>query len=121
MLPEAKLDAVLARHATVEQELAANPDRENYVRLSREFAELGPLVETVKTYRAAVDELAVIDGLLADPKTDADMRELAAQERPDLIARRDDLEQQIRVALIPKDAMDERNVVLEIRAGAGGD
>ena len=121
MLPEAKLDAVLARHAAVEQELAANPDRENYVRLMREFAELGPLVETVRTYRAAIDELAGLDSLLADPKTDAEMRELAAEERPDIVARRDDLEQQIRTALIPKDAMDERNVVLEIRAGTGGD
>src|SRR5262249_52103066 len=119
MLPEAKLDAVLARHAVVEQELAANPDRESYVRLSREFAELSPLVDTVKAYRAAIEELAGLDILLADPKTDADMRELAAQERPEIVARRDDLEQQIRVALIPKGAMDERNVVLEIRAGAG--
>jgi len=121
MLPETKLDAVLARHAAVEQELAANPDRESYVRLTREFAELGPLVETVKAYRGAIDELAGLDSLLADPKTDAEMRELAADERPEIVARRDDLEQQIRVALIPKDAMDERNVVLEIRAGTGGD
>jgi peptide chain release factor 1 len=121
MLPQAKLDALVARHAAVEAELAANPDRESYVKLMREFAELGPLVETVKTYRAVVDELAGLDALLADPTTDAEMRELAEQERPTIIARRDLLEQQIRIALVPKDAMDERNVMLEIRAGAGGD
>ncbi|HXW24225.1 MAG TPA: peptide chain release factor 1 [Xanthobacteraceae bacterium] len=121
MLPQAKLDALIARHAAIEADLAAQPDRQTYVKLSREFAELSPLVETVKAYRAAVAELAGLDGLIADATTDAEMRELAAQERPTLVARRDRLEQQIRVALIPKDAMDERDVVLEIRAGTGGD
>jgi peptide chain release factor 1 len=121
MLPQAKLDALIARLTTVEADLAAQPDRQTYVKLSREFAELSPLVDTVKAYQAALSELAGLDGLLADATTDAEMRELAAQERPALIARRDRLEQQIRVALIPKDAMDERNVILEIRAGTGGD
>jgi peptide chain release factor 1 len=121
MLPQAKLDALIARLATVEADLSAQPDRQTYVKLSREFAELSPLVNAVKAYLAAVDELGGLDGLLADAATDAEMRELAAQERPTLTARRDHLEQQIRVALIPKDAMDERNVMLEIRAGTGGD
>ncbi|HML11799.1 MAG TPA: peptide chain release factor 1 [Xanthobacteraceae bacterium] len=121
MLPQAKLDALVARHTAIEADLAAQPDRQTYVKLSREFAELGPLVETVKAYRATADEIAGLDALLNDSTTDPEMRELAAQERPTLIAKRDRLEQQIRVALIPKDAMDERDVVLEIRAGTGGD
>jgi peptide chain release factor 1 len=121
MLPQTKLDAVVARYATIEADLAAQPDRQTYVKLSREFAELGPLVDTVKAYRATIDEIAGLDALLGDSTTDAEMRELAAQERPTLVARRDRLEQQIKVALIPKDAMDERDVVLEIRAGTGGD
>jgi peptide chain release factor 1 len=121
MLPETKLDALVARHAAIEADLAAQPDRQTYVKLSREFAELGPLVDTVKAYRATIDEIAGLDALLGDSTTDAEMRELVAQERPTLVARRDRLEQQIKVALIPKDAMDERDVVLEIRAGTGGD
>jgi peptide chain release factor 1 len=121
MLPQAKLDALIARHAAIQADLAAQPDRQTYVKLSREFAELDPLIDTVKAYRAAVDELSGLDGLIADTTTDAEMRELAAQERPTIVARRDRLEQEIRVALIPKDAMDERNVMLEIRAGTGGD
>jgi peptide chain release factor 1 len=121
VLPQTKLDALLARHAAVEGELAAGPDRESYVRLSREFSELGPLVEAVKAYRAAASELADIEALIADPATDAEMRALAAAEKPALEARRADLAQRIRLALIPKDAMDERNVILEIRAGTGGD
>jgi peptide chain release factor 1 len=121
MLPQAKLDALVARYATIETDLAGQPDRQTYVKLSREFAELGPLVDTVKAYGATIDEIAGLDALLGDATTDAEMRELAAQERPTLVARRDRLEQQIKVALIPKDAMDERDVVLEIRAGTGGD
>src|SRR5262249_34486734 len=58
---------------------------------------------------------------IADASTDADMRNMAEAERETLQARRAELEQQIRLALLPKDAMDERNVVLEIRAGTGGD
>jgi peptide chain release factor 1 len=120
-LPDAKLDALVARHQAVEGELAAGPDRESYVKLSREFSELGPLVEAVKAYRATAAELADIDALIADPATDAEMRALAFAERPPVETRRAALEQQIRLALIPRDAMDERNVILEIRAGTGGD
>jgi len=121
MLPDAKLDALVARHRAVEGELAAGPDRDAYVRLSREFSELGPLVEAVKAYRATATELSDIDTLIADPATDAEMRALAQAERPAVEERRAALEQRIRVALVPKDAMDERNVILEIRAGTGGD
>src|SRR5262249_44573832 len=121
MLPQPKLDAVVARHAAVEADLAGQPDRQTYVKLSREFSELGPLVDIVKAYRATIDEIVGLDALLGDSTTDPEMRELAAQERPTLVAKRDRLEQQIKLALIPKDAMDERDVVLEIRAGTGGD
>jgi peptide chain release factor 1 len=121
MLPEQKLDALLTRLNTVEAELASGPDRDTYVKLSREFSELQPLVETIKTYRATVSEIADLDALLADNTTDRDMRALAESEKPALERKREALAQQIRRALIPKDAMDERNVILEIRAGTGGD
>jgi peptide chain release factor 1 len=68
-----------------------------------------------------VDEIGGIDALIADTTTDPEMRSMAESERPELEARRDELAQDIRIALLPKDAMDERNVVLEIRAGTGGD
>ena len=94
---------------------------ETYVKLSREFAELAPVVEAVKAYRDAQRELDGLASLIEDPSTDAEMRSIAEQERPGLEARRTALEEELRVALIPKDAMDERNVILEIRAGTGGD
>jgi len=121
MLPDQKLDALLARHAALERDLAAALPTETYVKLSREFAELAPVVEAVKSYRAAQNELAGLTSLIADPSTDSEMRSIAEAERPDLEARRTALEHQLRLALLPKDAMDERNVILEIRAGTGGD
>ena len=104
MLPEAKLDGLLARHRVVEGELARQLAPETYVKLSREFAEIDAL-----------------DALLDDPATHTEMRQMAAAEKPQLEQRRAALEQQIKLALLPKDAMDERNVILEIRAGTGGD
>jgi peptide chain release factor 1 len=121
MLPEQKLDALVTRHRTIEHELASPLEPETYVRLSREFAELAPIVETVKNYRSIVAEIAGLDALIADAATDAEMRAMAASERPQLEEKRVALERQIKLALVPKDAMDERNVILEIRAGTGGD
>ena len=121
MLPEAKLDTLIARHAEVEAELSRQLAGDAFVRLSREFAELSPIVETVKTYRATAKEIADLESMMSDPSTGADMRQIAEAELLDLQARRDKLEQDIRVHLIPKDAMDDRNVILEIRAGTGGD
>ena len=121
MLPDQKLEALIVRHATLERDLAASLPAETFVKLSREFAELAPVVEAVKSYRAARRELEGVDSLIDDPATDPEMRSIAAAERRELEARRAGLEQELRVALIPKDAMDDRNVILEIRAGTGGD
>ena len=120
-LPESKLDTLLARHAALEAELLGQVNSETYVRITRELSELTPVVDAVKAYRSAVDEIDGIDALIADSATEPDMRAMAESERPQLETRRDELAQDIRIALLPKDVMDERNVVLEIRAGTGGD
>ena len=121
MLPEAKLDILLAHHAALENELLGQVSSDRYVQITRELAELNPLIEAVKAYRGVQAELAGAEALLADPATDAEMRSMAETERDELQARRDGLAQDIRIALLPKDAMDDHNVVLEIRAGTGGD
>jgi peptide chain release factor 1 len=95
--------------------------RDDYVKLSREFSELGPVIEAIKAYRAVTAEIADLEALATDAATDAEMRKLADAEKPALQARRDKLEHQIQLALIPKDAMDDHNAILEIRAGTGGD
>jgi peptide chain release factor 1 len=121
MLPASRIDALVARHAAVEAELAANPDRDTYVRLSREYAELRPVVAAATDLRKAEADLADVEHLLADQATDSQMARLASEEKAALQKRIAVLEGQLRLALLPKDAADERDVILEVRAGTGGD
>jgi peptide chain release factor 1 len=121
MLPEQKLDALVTRHKAIENELSTQLAPETFVKLSREFAELNPVIDAVKAYRGVLAEIDGLQGLLDDPKTDSEMRQMAQAEKPVLEQKRASLEQQLKVALLPKDAMDDRNVIIEIRAGTGGD
>jgi peptide chain release factor 1 len=120
-LPEAKLDTLLTRHAMVEAELSRQIPPDQFVKLSREFAEIDPVVAKIKAYREVAAEVADLEALIADPKTDAAMREMADDERKALGDKRERIVEELRLALLPKDAMDERNVIVEIRAGTGGD
>ncbi len=121
MLPQVKLDALIARHAEIEARLSGQISPDDFVKLSRELADLGSVVETIKDYRSVEAELRDIVAMINDPGTDAEMRAIADAERHDLRDRIEKLEKQIQLELLPKDAMDERSVVIEIRAGTGGD
>ena len=120
-LPEHRLDALLSRHAMLERELATNLSPDDYVKSSREFSELGPVVSAIKAYRATTAEIADLDAMMNDSSIDAEMRNMAAAEKPALQEKREKLEHDIRIALLPKDAMDDHSAILEIRAGTGGD
>jgi len=114
------LISTYARYLAAEDySIGLSPDA--YVKLSREFAELGPVIEAIKAYRNVITEIDDLDALIADSATDPEMRKLVGAEKPALQMRRQALEQQIRLALIPKDVMDDHNAILEIRAGTGGD
>jgi len=121
ILPETKLDTLLTRHAAVEAELSRQLPPETFVKLSREFADIDPVVAKIKAYRSVASELADLETLIADPETEAAMREMADDERHTLAEKRERLAQELRLSLLPKDVMDERNVIIEIRAGTGGD
>lgn len=98
---------------------AVQADQQEYRRHTRSLAEIQPLVEQFRDYKAVVEELVQTRELAAGD--DDDLRELAEQELSALEERRDDLLGAIKVSLLPKDPNDEKNVVLEIRAGTGGD
>ena len=120
---EEKLDSVVARHAELSDALARNAaaGSDEFVRMSKEYADLNPVVETIRErdkVRTDLEDLAV---LIDDADTDAEMRSLAAEERDTLAARLPDLDQAIRVHLLPTDAADRKNAILEVRAGTGGD
>ena len=116
-----KLDVVLDRFAVLEARMAAGAEGGDYVRLARDHAELEPLVGHIRALRAAESELAGLDEILGDTEADAEMRALAESERAETAARVERLDREVRLALLPKDTADERGVILEVRAGTGGD
>jgi peptide chain release factor 1 len=105
----------------VQGTLASGADQETFVRLSREFAELDPIVATITSLRSAVRERADLQHLIDDPSSETDMAALAEEEIGPLDARIEQLEQQLKVQLLPKDAADEKSAILEVRAGTGGE
>ncbi|MGL4323370.1 MAG: peptide chain release factor 1 [Beijerinckiaceae bacterium] len=120
-LPAARLDAILLRHDDLSKRLESTSDGATIVALSKELAEIADITKSIRTLRGVEKEIADCDALIADAATDGDMRALAEDERPGLLARREALEQDIRVALLPRDTADARGVIVEIRAGTGGD
>jgi peptide chain release factor 1 len=107
------------RFDSVEAALSAGPSAEEYVRLSKEYAELEPVVRPIAAWRKANDDLRAAEDLLASG--DREMAEMAQAEIGDLRPRIAEMEASIRILLLPKDAADEKNVILEVRAGTGGD
>src|SRR3712207_4196430 len=120
-LPPERLDAILARHANITDTLTRAPEADTFVSLSRELSDLGPVVEAIRAYRAAADNLSGLDALLGDPAIDAEMRALAEEERFEAAEAVDRAAQALRLLLLPKDEADEKSAILEVRAGTGGD
>jgi peptide chain release factor 1 len=118
----AKLESLARRFEEIERRLAdpdvaGNPSR--YQEYARSYAELRPLVEQFREYRKALRELEEARHLVAED--DAELAKMARQEVARLEERSGELERALRVLLIPKDPNDDKNVILEVRAGTGGD
>jgi peptide chain release factor 1 len=116
-LPRDRMDQVLKRFELVEAQMAAGPTPEAYVRLASEYSELQEMAAAIRQLRAAEAERADLQAMLAD----AEMRELAEADLPGVEERIDGLQQEIQLLLLPRDAADEKNAIIEIRAGTGGD
>jgi len=117
-----KLTSIEARYSDLSAKLAdpaVQADPSQYRTHAKALAEVEPLVEKFHDYKAVLTQIAQAQELVSGG--DADMRELALEELRELEARRDTLESEIKVLLLPKDPNDEKNVMLEIRAGTGGD
>jgi peptide chain release factor 1 len=121
MIPAAKLERLLDRFAAIESEMASGASGSQFVKLSREHAELAPVIETARAYRSAQQQIEDADALIADPSSDGDMRALAEQERAELKERLAALDHELKIQLLPKDAADSSSAIVEIRAGTGGD
>ena len=117
MVPFDKLDQITRRFEFLEAKLGAGAAPAEIAALSREYSDLKPVVTEIAAYRSALADLAEAEGWLADPE----MKVLAEEELPRLRARIPEMEQALRLALLPKDAADARPAILEIRPGTGGD
>ena len=120
---QGKLERVVKRHEELAS-LLASPDQKDaqaFARNSKEYSDLTPLVEAIGEWKTAKRELGDLEAMLGDSTTDAEMRALAEDELPALKARVPELEHKIKLLLLPKDEADERNAILEVRAGTGGE
>ena len=120
-IPKEKLDKLVGRWSAIQEELNAGVSQSIYAKLTKEFAGLNPIVSTIEALRAVEKESADLEALLKDPSTDKEMSALARADLDALEPRREALEQQLKLQLLPKDAADEKSVILEVRAGTGGD
>jgi peptide chain release factor 1 len=120
-LPRDRLDQLVKRFDMLEAQMAAGPDAEAYVKLASEYSELQDIAARIKELFKAEDERADLQAMLADKGTDAEMRALAEADLPAVEDRIDGLRGDIQILLLPKDSADQKNAILEIRAGTGGD
>lgn len=117
MIPEERLRKVLDRFEAVQSEMNSNVPRERFVALSKEFAELSPVADAVRKLKAAETAREEARALLSDKE----MAGIAREELDRLDEELPLLEREVQLLLLPRDAADERNVILEVRAGTGGD
>tara|TARA_B100000674_G_scaffold489992_1_gene504951 strand:+ start:4703 stop:5779 length:1077 start_codon:yes stop_codon:yes gene_type:complete len=117
-----KLEGVTRRFDELNALLSSGElDGDGFSKLSREHAELAPVVEAIEAYKKLLSDLKDAEEILADPESDRDMREMAETEKYDIQDQLPEAERQMKLMLIPKDTADTKNAILEIRAGTGGE
>ncbi|HEX2591561.1 MAG TPA: peptide chain release factor 1, partial [Rhizomicrobium sp.] len=121
MIPENKLARLIDRFQAIEAELASGSSGTSFVTLSKEHAELQPVVAAAEAYRSVAKQISDAEALIDDPATDSDMRALAEEERAELKENFGKLEHDLKIQLLPKDAADDSSAIVEIRPGTGGD
>ncbi len=119
-LPVEKMRDLERRFGEIEARMSEGPAADVYVKLASEYSELQPLVAKIREYEKATAEVSDLRAIIGDKETDREMRELADLELPDAQERVEALEKDMQILLLPKDAADEKNAILEIRAGTGG-
>ncbi len=121
-IPSDKLDRMIERWQSVQEELnRGGASQQTFAKLSKEFSDLNPLVAAIEELRATEQEEKDLSAMLADASTDREMKAMADEELAAIRPRLADMEKNLQILLLPKDAADEKSAILEIRAGTGGD
>ncbi|MEQ8656860.1 MAG: peptide chain release factor 1 [Hyphomicrobiales bacterium] len=121
MISDQKIDALIARFEGIAAKMASGAESDEFVQLSRDYAELEPVAEQAKLLQKTRDELEEAREMLADPDLDEEMKALTRDEVEKLEKQFENLQADLQVALLPKDKADAGGVILEVRAGTGGD
>ena len=123
MIAEEKLDHLVSRFEELGA-LLASPEvsaSQDFARVSKEYSDLTPMVEAITDLRKARAEADDLEALIDDPEADEELKGMAREELPQLRQRVPDLEHALQLLLLPKDEADEKNAILEVRAGTGGE
>ncbi|MEC8534980.1 MAG: peptide chain release factor 1 [Pseudomonadota bacterium] len=119
MLPEDRLDAILARAEILQEKMNGELPPQEFVSLSKEYARLEPVVAAITRYQKLIAEIEDLKSIICGG--DEEMKELAEAELADLEEKIPDVQKELEIKLLPKDEADDMNVILEVRAGTGGD
>jgi len=117
-----QLSAIYHRYKNIEEQLADPSllaDQERFAKTSKEYGKLKPVAEAYLRYKELLDNITTSEAMRKDP--DPEMQEMAKMELEELNPQREQLEEELKIMLIPKDPEDERDVIMEIRSGTGGD
>src|SRR5512146_1548196 len=109
------------RHELAEAMAAPNLAPDEFVRLSKDYAAIEPVAVAAREVRRLRAELEVLNGMVADPMAEAELKEMAATEAEEIRHKLPQAERALAVHLLPRDAADDRAAMLEVRAGTGGD
>ena len=121
MIPLNKVKALVARHDSLEKELSTgNIDSKTFAQKSKEYSDLGNIVDYARTYLKFDKEKEDLELMLSDKKSDQEMLELAEKEIEELKKKKNNYENRLKIFLLPKDRDDNKNAIVEIRAGTGG-
>jgi peptide chain release factor 1 len=120
---EDTLEMVVRRHDELRDKLSRGDQLsgQEFVKASKEFAEMEPIVESIQLLQNAQRQVKDLESMMNDATTDAEMKTMATEEFHDLQKTIPALTRNVQLALLPKDAADEKNAILEVRAGTGGD
>ncbi len=119
MLPEDRLDAILARAEILQEKMNGELPPQEFVSLSKEYARLEPVVAAITRYQKLIAEIEDLKSIICGG--DKEMKELAEDELAELEEKIPDVQKELEIMLLPKDEADDMNVILEVRAGTGGD
>jgi len=121
MLPINKVKEIVTKYETLEKSLSeVNIDKKTYVQNSKEYSSIGEIIVDVKAYIKLVDDKESSKKILEDSSSDKELKEMAEMELKEIKTKEEDLEKKIKLFMLPKDEADEKNAIIEIRAGTGG-